>query len=350
MRRKSRKNVGLIGLGIIGSRVATRLRSAGYHVHVWNRSPRPEPNFLGSAAEVAEACPVVQIFVSDARAVFEVIENMLPKLNDRHTILCNATIGPEDTREAARRVTATGAQFLDAPFTGSKNAAANGDLVYYIGGDDDALAQVEPVLKASSKAIVKIGKIGDAAAIKVATNMLAAVEVQALAEALALSQRSGISSEVFLHAMEMHGTRSGLIDMKLPGMISGNYEPHFAMQHMFKDVRLGIKMANALDLDIPTTSATAGLIYGAIDRGWADLDYSALMQMYEQPPAAPNENVEAEDEKEEKQESGAETEIEDRESRLETPLEPEPEPAEEAPMEQVKRGGLFGWLSSRERR
>ncbi|MDP9290770.1 MAG: NAD(P)-binding domain-containing protein, partial [Verrucomicrobiota bacterium] len=117
MRRKSRKNVGLIGLGIIGTRVAALLRSAGYNVHVWNRSPRSEPNFLGSAAEIAEACDVVQLFVPDASALFEVIDNMLPKLGERHTILCNATVGPVATRDGSRRVMATGAQFLDAPFT-----------------------------------------------------------------------------------------------------------------------------------------------------------------------------------------------------------------------------------------
>ncbi|MDP9291026.1 MAG: NAD(P)-dependent oxidoreductase, partial [Verrucomicrobiota bacterium] len=310
-----------------------------------------EPNFLGSAAEVAEACDVVQLFVPDASALFEVIENMLPRLGERHTILCNATVGPVATRDAGRRVMATGAQFLDAPFTGSKNAAAKGDLVYYIGGDDDALARVEPILKASSKAILKIGEIGDAAAIKIATNMLAAVEVQALAEALALSKRSGIAPETFVKAMELHGTRSGLIDMKLPGMINGDYEPHFTMQHMFKDVRLGIKMANALDLDIPTTSATAGVIYGAIDRGWTDLDYSALMKMYE--TVAPPNEAAVEEAKEEKEEPErvVENESAEEEQTAEEPLpEAESDNSEEVPAEQTKRGGLFGWLSSRERR
>ncbi|MGV3533372.1 MAG: NAD(P)-binding domain-containing protein, partial [Chthoniobacteraceae bacterium] len=136
MRRKSRKNVGLIGLGIIGSRAAAGLRAAGYRVFVWNRSAKPIPNFLGSPAEVAEVCEIIQIFVSDAAALMEVLGAMKGQLTAQHVIVCNATVGPEATAEAAKLVQETGASFLDAPFTGSKVAAENRQLVYYVGGDE----------------------------------------------------------------------------------------------------------------------------------------------------------------------------------------------------------------------
>ncbi|MGA3169373.1 MAG: NAD(P)-binding domain-containing protein, partial [Chthoniobacteraceae bacterium] len=175
MPKKSRKNVGLIGLGIIGSRVANALRVGGFHVYVWNRTPRAAPNFLASPRQVAELCDVIQLFVADAQALFDVLDAMSVSLTPNHIVMCNATVGPEATLDAARLVQGRGAQFLDAPFTGSKDAAQKGELVYYIGGEDETFRAVEPVLKASSKAIVRIGKIGDAATIKVATNMIAAV-------------------------------------------------------------------------------------------------------------------------------------------------------------------------------
>src|SRR5436853_74036 len=125
MPRKSRKNVGLIGLGIIGSRVANALRAAGFHAYVWNRTPRPAANFLASPAEVAELCDVIQLFIADAQALFDVLESMSEKLTSHHVIVCNATVGPEATVEAAKLVQDRGAQFLDAPFTGSKGAAEN---------------------------------------------------------------------------------------------------------------------------------------------------------------------------------------------------------------------------------
>ena len=292
MPRKSRKNVGLIGLGIIGSRVAAGLRAAGFQVYVWNRSAKPSPNFLGSPGEIAQAADIIQIFVADAAALFEVIESMADALTPEHVVVCSATVGPEAVIEAARFVQARGAAFLDAHFTGSKVAAEKRQLVYYIGGDDAVFQRAKPVLEATSKAIVRIGEIGHAATIKVVTNMISAVTVQTLAEGLAIVQKAGLDSAVLAAAIEQNACRSGVVELKLPKMAAGDYEPHFSLKHMFKDVQLGIQMANALDLEIPVTTVTAGVMYGAMNRGWADLDFSALYKVYaphgpEQPAALP---------------------------------------------------------------
>jgi len=287
MARKSHKNIGLIGLGIIGSRVAASLRGAGFHVYVWNRSPRAAPNFLGSAAEIAEVCNTIQLFVPDAQALFETIDAFADRLTPSHTILCSATVGPEATVEAARLVQQCGAKFLDAPFTGSKAAAEKGELVYFIGGDDDVLRQVEPVLQASGKAIVKIGEIGAAATVKIATNMLGAVIVQTLAEAIALVKTAGIDPEILGSALEHHGVRSPLIDMKLPGMLQGDFPPNFSMKHMFKDVQIGMHIANSVEMDLPATTAAAGVLYAGLNSGWGELDYSAVVKVYEETKRAP---------------------------------------------------------------
>lgn len=281
MARKSRKNVGLIGLGIIGSRVAAGLRSAGFHVYVWNRTPRAAPNFVGSPGEVAELCDIIQLFVADAHALFEVLDALGPKLTPAHVILCNATVGPEATLEAAKLVEERGAKFLDAPFTGSKAAAEARQLVYFVSGEEAVFRRAEPALKASSKAIVTVGKIGNAATLKVVTNMLAAVTVQTLAEALAIVRHAGLAPELLAEVLEHHGARSSLIDQKLGQMLHADYEPHFSMKHMFKDVQLGIHLANALDVDVPATTATAGVMYGALSRGWAELDYAALAKVHD---------------------------------------------------------------------
>jgi 3-hydroxyisobutyrate dehydrogenase-like beta-hydroxyacid dehydrogenase len=281
MPRKSRKNVGLIGLGIIGSRVAAGLRAAGFHVFVWNRTAKPAPNFVGSPAELAELCEIIQLFVADAQALFDVIEQMKDVLTPQHVIICNATVGPEATIEAARVVEETGAHFLDAPFTGSKAAAEKRALVYYIGGDEATFLRARPVLEATSKAIVRIGGVGHAATVKVVTNMIAAVSIQTLGEALAIVQKAGLDPEVLAAALEQNACRSATMDLKLPKMISADYEAHFSLKHMFKDVQLGIHMANALDIEIPATTVTAGVMYGALNQGWGDLDFSALYKIYE---------------------------------------------------------------------
>ncbi len=280
MSRKARKNVGVIGLGIIGTRVAAGLRAAGYQAYVWNRSAKPAPNFLGSPEEVAEAAEIIQIFVSDSAALFEVIEAMGSALTAKHVIVCSATVGPEAVLEAAQLVEGKGAQFLDAPFTGSKLAAEKRQLVYYIGGSEANFLRVRPVLEANSKAIVRIGEIGHASTVKVVTNMISAVSTQVLAEALSIVQKAGLEPEVLAAAIEHNACRSGVMDLKLPKMITGDYDPHFSLKHMFKDVQLGIHMANALDIEVPATTVTAGVMYGAINKGWADLDFSALFKNY----------------------------------------------------------------------
>jgi 3-hydroxyisobutyrate dehydrogenase-like beta-hydroxyacid dehydrogenase len=285
MPKKSRKNVGLIGLGIIGSRVANALRAEGFHVYVWNRTPQAAPNFLASPRQVAELCDIIQIFVADAQALFDVLDSMGEVLTPSHIILCNSTVGPEATLEAARIVRERGAQFLDAPFTGSKTAAETRELVYYIGGSDKTLQLAEPVLKASSRAIVKIGKIGDAAVVKVATNMISAVTVQTLAEAYAIVKGSGIDPVALSEALKHHAVRSGITDAKLTKMLDRQYEPHFSLKHMFKDVQLGIHIANSLDIDLPATTSTAGVMYGGLTRGWADDDFSVLARAYQKEDA-----------------------------------------------------------------
>ena len=287
MPKKSRKNVGLIGLGIIGSRVADALRLAGFHVYVWNRTPRVAPNFLASPRQIAELCDIIQIFVSDAQALFEVIDSMGDALTPSHIILCNATVGPEATLDAARIVQEKGAQFLDAPFTGSKGAAQSRELVYFIGGEDATLHAVEPVLKASSKAIVKIGKIGDAAVIKLATNMISAVTVQTLAEAYGIVKGSGIDPAALSEALKHHAVRSGITDTKLAKIIARDYEPHFSLKNMFKDVQLGIHIANSLDIDLPATTSTAGVMYGGLTRGWENEDFSVLGRAYQKEDMPP---------------------------------------------------------------
>jgi 3-hydroxyisobutyrate dehydrogenase-like beta-hydroxyacid dehydrogenase len=103
---------------------------------------------------------------------------------------------------------------------------------------------------------------------KVVTNMIAAVSTQTLAEALAIVRKSGLKPQTLEAALEHNACRSGTIGMKLPKMLSGDYDPHFSLKHMFKDVQLGIHMANALEVEIPATTVTAGVMYGALNHGW----------------------------------------------------------------------------------
>jgi 3-hydroxyisobutyrate dehydrogenase-like beta-hydroxyacid dehydrogenase len=289
--KNHRNNVGVIGLGIIGTRVAAGLRHGGFNAFVWNRTPRPAPNFLGSPAEVAELCEVIQLFVADADAVMKTIDALGDALTPDHLIICNATIGLEGTLEAAKRVRQIGARFLDAPFTGSKGAAEKRQLVYYLGGDDQDILRAHPILEATSKAIIRIGEVGQAAVVKVATNLISAVTAQTLAEALAIVRRAGIRPEALAEAIENNAMRSGVTDLKLPLMVSGDYEPHFSLKHMFKDVQLGIQLANHFGLEVPATGTVGAVMYGLLTKGWGELDYAAVFKAYDEARPASHEQT-----------------------------------------------------------
>jgi 3-hydroxyisobutyrate dehydrogenase-like beta-hydroxyacid dehydrogenase len=280
MSRRAQKNVGVIGLGIIGRRVADTLRHRGFHVFVWNRTPRPFPNFVGTPEEVAQLCDFIQIFVSNDDALIEMVERLKRSLNPHHVVMAHSTVSPATMRAAAEIVHRRGAQLLDAPFTGSKMAAENGQLAYYVAGDDAAFRRARPVLEASSKEIVEIGEIGDATTIKLATNMITAATVQAAAEALALTNAAGVNPEKFVQAMQSNASNSGTLGLKLPKMLAGDFEPHFSVKHMLKDVLISVRMAQSYGLSLPGTSAARDGLLHEMRQGRENADYCSVVRAY----------------------------------------------------------------------
>ncbi|HEV3410239.1 MAG TPA: NAD(P)-binding domain-containing protein [Chthoniobacterales bacterium] len=304
MSRRTQKNVGVIGLGIIGRRVAECLRRKRFQAFVWNRHPRAFPNFVGSPAEIAELCDFIQIFVSDDDALMQVIQQMKQSLGAHHVVMAHSTVSPGTMRAVAEIVQRRGGQLLDAPFTGSKIGAEKGELVYYIGGDEAAFRRAKPVLEASSKQIVEIGEIGQATTIKLATNMITAATVQVAAEALALVHSAGVPLEKFAEAMENNGSNSGTLQLKLPKMLSGDFEPHFSVKHMLKDVEIAARLARSYGLQLPTTEAARDGLVEQAEQGAGDEDYAAVVRSYfpegtPGKPPPPKETAEAEGEEQE---------------------------------------------------
>lgn len=276
----AKPRAGVIGLGIIGSRVATRLADAGFPLAVWSRSGKelpglPQPS--GDLASLAEAADILQIFVSDDAALRETIDKLLPALQPRHVVLCHATVAPQSVRRAADMVAAHGAAFLDAPFTGSRDAAAAGQITYYIGGEAEALQRARPVLEASAKAIIPLGGVGAASAVKIATNIMAAAAAVSLAEAICLLRANGVDPEVLPAVLENNAARSGVTDLKLPCMLGEDFAPRFSAKNMLKDMRLAQQLGNQ---DSGTlTGAMARLYEEVCRRGLGDEDFAAVIKV-----------------------------------------------------------------------
>src|SRR5438132_451697 len=274
------KNIGVIGLGIIGRAIAANLRRKGFPVYVWNRSPRPVPNFVGSPGELAGICDYIQIFVSDDEALLQTVEQLSGKLTPRHVVLAHSTVAPDSMRAAAEVVERRGARFVEASFTGSKPAAEKGELVYYLGGTEAALREARPILEASSKAIIEIGTVGQASAVKIATNMITAASAQAAAEALALVQALGLPLEKFVEAMRANASYSGTLALKVPKMLDRDFEPQFSVKHMLKDMQIASQIALSHYLDLGVTAAARDQLLEQMQWGHGDDDYSSVARKY----------------------------------------------------------------------
>lgn len=276
------KKIGVIGLGTIGSRIAQNLQAKGFEVFVWSRTPRSEPNFLTGPEEVVDRTDIIQLFVGNDVAVLESVKRIAPRLKKHHTVIVHSTISPESAREAGKIVNDAGAQFLESPFTGSKVAAQNAQLVYYVAGQSDALESVRTVLEASSKKIVYIGaQIGHAAVVKITTNMMTGGIGQLLSEILAINRAAGVDLERFREAFENNGCRSGTSDMKMPLMMKGDYSPHFSVENMLKDSRLALGLGESLSVSLPATDSVEKRLSECARNGWEKLDFSVLFRLYD---------------------------------------------------------------------
>lgn len=273
---QEKTRVGVIGLGIIGSRVAANARAAGFEVFVWNRTPKAVPNFMGSPAEVAAQARVLQIFVRDDEALLDVLRQMRPALEKRHLLLNHATVSPEATRQAAAFCAECGADFLDAPFTGSKMAAQNGKLVYYMGGPEPLVERARPVLAASSTQVLPMGDVGAATVVKITTNLITAAIVKALVEAAAITRAQGVELPRLLEALQANANHSPLISMKLPAILAQDFDPHFSLKNMLKDADFARKMAAATGVQAPVLEATAQAMRVKLQEGKGELDFSVI--------------------------------------------------------------------------
>ena len=202
---------------------------------------------------------------------------LIPALAPRHVVLSHATVAPQTVRELAAGVTATGAAFLDAPFTGSRDAAAQGQITYYIGGEAAALERARPILAASAKAILPVGKVGQASAVKLATNIMAAAAAVSLAEAIHLLEANGVDPQRLVAALENNAARSGVTDLKLPCMLGHDFAPRFSARNMRKDLRLA--SAAAAPEHRTLTDTMLSLYEQACQSGLADEDFATIIKV-----------------------------------------------------------------------
>jgi 3-hydroxyisobutyrate dehydrogenase-like beta-hydroxyacid dehydrogenase len=270
----------VLGLGIIGSRVADRIAAAGCDLVTWSRAPRGRVDECVSAVEAVRDAERISLFLKDSPAVRGVMNEIAGELGAGQTVMNHSTIDLATTLWLRDVCGDKGCTFLDVPFTGSKVAAEKGELVYYIGGDETLAGEVDGFLALSSRMRLRCGDVGAATVVKLATNLISACSVQAMAEGLALATRNGVAAEDFIRAVSVNASSSPLAMMKMPAIAQGDYDTHFSLDNMAKDGRYACQLAQLAALDLPAISVVTKRMSQLCEEGLAGLDYSALGKPY----------------------------------------------------------------------
>jgi len=274
----------------MGRPMGMNLLKAGYPLTVWNRTASRADELVAAGAklakspkEVAGGCDFLLTMVSDPPALEEILwspEGAMQSLKRGSIYVDSSTVSPTLARKIAAACAERGVRYLDAPVTGGDWGAKKGELVFMIGGDAATLKEAEPIFNVMGKKLFHLGPNGAGQTIKLAMNAILALQVDALAEALALTTRAGIPGEKLVEVMQSSMARSGVLDVKAPNLLKGEYVPSFPLRLMHKDLGLALDLANQLGVALPATAA-AREIYNAV-KGAAkeDLDYSAVMKFW----------------------------------------------------------------------
>lgn len=283
--------VGIVGLGLLGTAVASRLLQGG--VEVTGYDVRPEQTHalasagLRAAENTAGAC-------EGADAVFTI----LPTLESVEEVLCRpggvlenapkdtviiqmSTISPELVCGMGAAATSRGYGFLDAPISGTSAMVAEGDSTLLVGGDANYLEVCRPLLAAIARRIVHIGQVGDASLAKLATNLLVALNTAAVAEALMLGVKGGLDKARLLDAWKGTAASSRMMEVRGPLMTEGRYPPQMKLDLFMKDLRLMLEEGRRLGAPLPLTEVAERLYAGAAAAGRGSEDLASVMTVIE---------------------------------------------------------------------
>jgi len=288
------ERIAFLGLGIMGRPMAANLVRAGFQVTVWNRTHERAEEFAAEhdarvAATPAGAAAGAQLaitMVPDAPQVEEVLfgsDGAAEALVMVDLAADMSTIAPSASRAIAERLRAErGAGFLDAPVTGSRPKAEDGTLTVMVGGESDDFERARPAFEAMGELIVHVGPQGHGSMVKLINNTLAAVNAEAVAEALALARRAGVDPDALLKVVGAGSGASTMLELKARSMLEHDYEPLFKLEHMLKDVRHCLAEARALGVIAPLATQAEELYSAAAQRGLGKLDFAAVNEVTEQ--------------------------------------------------------------------
>ncbi len=287
--------IGFIGLGIMGTPMALHLTAAGHTLFVHTRSTLPEAiaasaaQACASAAEVARSAEVVFTMVPDTADVEAVLfgaNGIAAGLaagtgGARKVVVDMSSISPMATKAFAQRINALGADYIDAPVSGGEVGAKAASLTIMCGGDAAVFERVRPLLETMGKNITLVGGNGDGQTTKVANQIIVALNIAAVGEALLFASKAGADPAKVRQALMGGFAASRILEVHGERMIKRTFAPGFRIKLHQKDLGLALQGARELGVSLPQTASAAQLMQACAANGMADLDHSALVRALE---------------------------------------------------------------------
>jgi 2-hydroxy-3-oxopropionate reductase len=285
------QTIGFIGLGIMGKPMSKNLLKAGYPLVVHSRSRGPVDEVVKAGAkaattpkEVAAQCDVLISMLPNSPDVERValgkdgiIEGAKPGL----VFIDMSTISPIVSKKVGEALAAKGVKMLDAPVSGGEKGAIDAALSIMVGGDKATFDTVLPIFQAMGKTITLLGPLGMGGFTKLANQIIVAVNLTALAEALTLGKKAGLDRELLLTALGGGLAGSKCLEQKKPNYIAGTYNPGFKIDLHFKDLGLIMESARALGVPLPATAVVQELFSAMRVKGRGGLDHSGIITLLE---------------------------------------------------------------------
>lgn len=279
--------VGLIGLGVMGRGMAANLAQVGLLNAVWNRtqsraeafSADHEVSIAKNPADLAQQVDVVLTCVSADDDLRMVIEAMMPGLRPGKVVVDTSTVGADTVEAIAASLALEDVAFLDAPVTGGAEGAEAGTLQVMVGGDSAALSRVEPVLQAIASDITHFGPVGSGQRAKAVNQVLAAGMLQAITEALAFADASGLDTEKLLPVLTGGAVGSRLLERRGERMLANDFAPGFRLSLHHKDLQLCRALLQDLNVNLPIVEMTVKHYERLLERGLGDEDMSVLYRL-----------------------------------------------------------------------
>lgn len=285
------KRIGFIGLGIMGKPMAKNLIKAGYALVVYDLNAAAVQEVVAagaeagaSAKEVAQRSDVVITMVPNSPHVKAVVlgENGVLEGARPGTILVDmSSIAPLVSKEVCAAAAQKGVEMLDAPVSGGEPKAVNGTLSIMVGGRQEVFDQVKEMLNCMGASVVHCGEIGAGNTTKLANQIVVALNIAAVGEALVLAKKAGVDPQAVFHAIRGGLAGSTVMDAKAPMMMAGDFKPGFRIELHIKDLNNCLETGHGVGASLPLTASVMEMMQWLKAQGYATEDHSALVKYYE---------------------------------------------------------------------